>query len=63
MFAEYKSLIKGTDEEELYKTYGILLSDLKVDDTVERYFDGSIPYIHIKSGEKYTYYSIEHYWE
>jgi hypothetical protein len=62
MYAEYKQPIKGTEAEELYKTYNILLSDLVIDDTKEHSFDGEYYYIHTKTEKKYCYNSFENNW-
>lgn len=62
MYSKYIPSIKGTEAEELYKTYNILLSDLITDDTVSRNFDGIEYYIHIKNGKKYIYDSLNNIW-
>lgn len=62
MYSGYTPIIKGTEAEELYKTYKILLSDLIEDDTAPQFFDGIDYFIHKKTGEKYSYESFENNW-
>jgi hypothetical protein len=62
MYSEYTLSVKSTKAEELFKTYKILLSDLIVDNTEERFFDGVDHFIHTKTGKKYSYDSFENNW-
>jgi hypothetical protein len=62
MYSEYTPSIKGTKEDELYKTHKILLSDLIEDNTEDQCFDGVEHFIHRQTGKKYFYDSFENNW-